>query len=92
VLILKEMEESSGIGETRDEVGVQDRWKDGEWRIGLGQGSRMFVRDDVRSKAEVEEGRGYTRGCGRRKGRNGALSAEPWSGDYRIHYYLSSEK
>jgi len=34
------------------------------------------------------------RGCfaGKRKEEAGTLSAEPWARDYRIRYYLSSEK
>src|SRR5216683_3581239 len=36
--------------------------------------------------------RKYTRGCGGKEGPNGATVSRSWSKDYRMRYYLSSEK
>jgi hypothetical protein len=41
---------------------------------------------------KIDRFRGAVQVAEERRGGTGALSAEPWIGDYRIRYYLSSEK
>jgi hypothetical protein len=62
----------------------------GSMRNVLRMGEILALRgaDDARSGWLRED----TRGCVRKEGRNGATVRRTWIREYRIRYYLSSEK